>query len=62
MLDKYIYTFLHFIMKHAGQLNSWAWRKHVKILEKKRIFRLQSKNGVKHDHVNKDHANEKDKK
>jgi hypothetical protein len=36
MFDKYIYTFLHFIMKHAGQLNSWAWRKHVKILEKKR--------------------------
>jgi hypothetical protein len=28
----------------------------------KRIFRLQSKNDVKHDHVNKDHANEKDKK
>ena len=26
----------------------------------KRIFRTQSKNDVKHDHVNKDHANEKD--
>ncbi len=28
----------------------------------KRIFGLQSKNDVKHDHVNKDHANKKDKK
>ena len=28
----------------------------------KRIFRPQSKNDVKHDHVNKDHANKKDKK
>ena len=37
MLDKFIYEGLHFIMKWAGTLNSWAWRKHVKILEKKRI-------------------------
>ncbi len=37
MLDKYIYNTLHFIMKWAGTLNAWAWRKHVKILEKKRL-------------------------
>jgi len=37
MLDKYIYKTLHFIMKWAGTINSWAWRKHVKILEKKRL-------------------------
>ena len=32
MLDKYIYNTLHFIMKWAGTLNAWAWRKHSKIL------------------------------
>ena len=32
MLDKFVYEGLHFIMKYAGQLNSWAWRQHVKIL------------------------------
>ena len=36
MLDKYIYNFLHFIMKWAGTMNSWAWRKHVKMIESKR--------------------------
>ena len=36
MLDKFIYQGLHFIMKWAGMLNAWAWRKHVKIIEDKR--------------------------
>jgi len=36
MLDKIVYDTLHFIMKWAGQINSWAWRKHVKIIEDKR--------------------------
>ena len=35
MLDKYIYQGLHFIMKYAGALNAWAWRKHVKIIRSK---------------------------
>ena len=35
MFDKYIYNVLHFIMKYAGQLNSWAWHEHVKILKRK---------------------------
>ena len=35
MFDKYIYTGLHFIMKWSGQLNSWAWRRHAKILRLK---------------------------
>ena len=35
MFDKYIYNGLHFIMKWSGQLNSWAWRKHTKILRDK---------------------------
>ena len=35
MFDKYIYDSLHFIMKWSGQLNSWAWRKHAKILRAK---------------------------
>ena len=36
MIDKFVYASLHFIMKHAGTLNAWAWRKHAKILEAKR--------------------------
>ena len=32
MLDKFVYQGLHLIMKWAGMLNSWAWRKHVKII------------------------------
>ena len=32
MFDKYIYKGLHFLMKWSGQINSWAWRKHAKIL------------------------------
>ena len=35
MFDKYIYEGLHFIMKWSGQINSWAWRKHAKILRSK---------------------------
>jgi len=35
MFDKFIYEGLHFIMKWAGQLNAWAWRKHAKILRTK---------------------------
>tara|TARA_R100001015_G_scaffold7503_1_gene2913 strand:+ start:135 stop:290 length:156 start_codon:yes stop_codon:yes gene_type:complete len=35
MLDKLVYESLHFIMKYAGQLNSWAWRKHVKMIRNK---------------------------
>ena len=36
MFDKFIYDGLHFIMKWAGTLNAWAWRKHAKIIEDKR--------------------------
>jgi len=35
MLDKFVYQGLHFIMKWAGMINSWAWRKHVKIIRSK---------------------------
>ena len=35
MLDKLFYESLHFIMKWSGQINSWAWRKHAKILRAK---------------------------
>ena len=35
MFDKFIYNGLHFIMKWAGMLNAWAWRKHTKILRNK---------------------------
>jgi hypothetical protein len=35
MFDKIVYDTLHFIMKYAGQLNSWAWIKHTKMLRTK---------------------------
>ena len=35
MFDKYVYQGLHFIMKYAGQINAWAWRKHARILRDK---------------------------
>ena len=35
MFDKIIYESLHVIMKYAGMLNAWAWRKHVKIIRNK---------------------------
>ena len=41
MLDKYIYQGLHFIMKYAGMLNSWAWRKHSKILRAKQSKEME---------------------
>jgi len=45
MLDKYIYNTLHFIMKWAGTINSWAWREHTKILRKKQ--RLEDEDYLK---------------
>ena len=41
MFDKYIYNSLHFIMKHAGSLNAWAWRKHAKILRTKQSVDME---------------------
>mgnify|MGYP001092624297 FL=1 len=35
MFDKYIYQSLHFLMEWSGRINSWAWRKHAKILRRK---------------------------
>tara|TARA_R110000824_G_scaffold391873_1_gene589982 strand:- start:988 stop:1170 length:183 start_codon:yes stop_codon:yes gene_type:complete len=35
MFDKYIYNTLHFIMKYAGKLNSWAWHEHVTMIRRK---------------------------
>jgi hypothetical protein len=35
MFDKIVYNTLHFIMKYAGQINAWAWRKHARILRDK---------------------------
>ena len=39
MFDKYIYTFLHFVMKWSGKANAWAWVKHLKYIEKRRYER-----------------------
>ena len=41
MLDKIVYNSLHFIMKWAGTLNSWAWRKHSKILRAKQSKEME---------------------
>ena len=40
MFDKYIYESLHFIMKWSGQINSWAWRKHARILRAKQKIQM----------------------
>ena len=42
MLDKFIYEGLHFIMKWAGMLNAWAWRKHSKILRSKQSKEMEA--------------------
>ena len=44
MFDKYIYNSLHFIMKHAGSLNAWAWRKHAKMLRAKQQIAMAKLN------------------
>ena len=40
MFDKYIYNGLHFLMKWSGQINSWDWRKHAKILRGKQKIQM----------------------
>ena len=42
MFDKYIYEGLHFIMKWSGEINSWAWRKHAKILRGKQSKEMEA--------------------
>ena len=37
MIDKMIYSTLHWIMSWSGQINSWAWRRHAKMIEDKRL-------------------------
>jgi len=39
MFDKYIYKFLDFVMEWSGKINSWAWVKHLKYIEKRRFQR-----------------------
>tara|TARA_R100001377_G_scaffold78176_1_gene55771 strand:- start:298 stop:480 length:183 start_codon:yes stop_codon:yes gene_type:complete len=40
MFDKYIYQGLHFLMKWSGEINSWAWRKHARILRAKQKIQM----------------------
>jgi|TARA_R110002020_G_scaffold262421_1_gene476862 hypothetical protein len=42
MLDKYIYQGLHFLMEWSGKINSWAWRKHAKILRSKQSAEMEA--------------------
>ena len=41
MFDKYIYQRLHFLMEWSGKINSWAWRKHARILRSKQSKELR---------------------
>ena len=41
MFDKYIYLGLHFLMEWSGKINSWAWRKHAKILRAKQNIAME---------------------
>jgi len=43
MFDKYIYMFLDRVMEWSGKINSWAWVKHLKYVEKRRMERLYGK-------------------
>ena len=43
MLDKYVYTFLHWVMGWSGKIHAWAWVKQVNILEKRREERYFGK-------------------
>ncbi len=43
MLDKYIYKFLDKVMEWSGKINSWAWVKHLKYIEKRREERYFGK-------------------
>ena len=42
MFDKYIYQALHFLMEWSGKINSWAWRKHAKILRGKQSKEMEA--------------------
>jgi|TARA_R100000900_G_scaffold122903_1_gene97346 hypothetical protein len=42
MFDKYIYQGLHFLMEWSGRINSWAWRKHAKILRAKQSVEMEA--------------------
>jgi len=37
VFDKYIYMFLDKVMEWSGKINSWAWVKHLKYVEKRRM-------------------------
>jgi hypothetical protein len=43
MFDKYIYMFLDKTMEWSGKINSWAWVKHLKYVEKRREERYYGK-------------------
>jgi hypothetical protein len=70
MFDKFIYEFLNWIYGVSTKLTSWSWCKLYSDRKKgygyrkkiNKIFRVKSKDDVKHDHVNKDHANYKESK
>ena len=55
MIDKFIYEGLHFIMKWSGQINSWAWRKHSKILRAKQSVAMEK---LTRDQENSDYLEE----
>ena len=43
ILVKYIYMFLDKTMEWSGKINSWAWVKHLKYVEKRREERHYGK-------------------
>ena len=59
MIDKFVYESLHFIMKWAGMLNAWAWRKHAKILRRKQKIAM---NKLERDQENSAYLEELKKK
>ena len=55
MFDKYIYQGLHFLMKWSGEINSWAWRKHARILRGKQKIQMDK---LTRDQENSDYLEE----
>jgi len=55
MFDKYIYQGLHFLMKWSGEINSWAWRKHARILRAKQKIQMDK---LTRDQENSDYLEE----
>ena len=59
MLDRFIYAYLHFLMKWSGKINSWAWVKHLKYIEKSWFERNFKRQKTLHEELMEGYEEEK---